>query len=204
VRHWISAAAVVAVAAFLAGGCDRHVEPFDPGEQPEQPDLSKIFPEGAGSARPAMAELPPPPQQRGAPPLMPAAAPAAAPATEPAPPQPQAQVEVEPIRGTIRLAPELEDRVPPGGVLFIILRHGSAGPPLAVKRIPAPSFPLDFEIGAGDRMITSVPFAGPMQISARLDADGNVSRGPGDLAGDAAEGVEPGASDVALLLDRVL
>lgn len=199
-RHWISAAAVLAVAAFLASGCDRHVEPFDPGEQPEQPDLSKIFPEGAGGARSTMAELPPPPQQRGAPPLMPAAAPAA----EPAPPQPQAQAEVKPIRGTIRLAPELEGRVPAGGVLFIIVRHGSGGPPLAVKRIPSPSFPLDFEIGVGDRMITSVPFAGPMQITARVDADGNVSKGPGDLVGDAAEGVEPGASDVVLLLDRVL
>ncbi len=197
-RHRISAAAVLAVAAFLAGGCDRQVEPFVPGEQPEQPDLSKIFPEGAGAARPAMAALPPSPQQRGAPPLMSAPAPAG----EPAPAQ--AQAEVKPIRGTIRLAPELEGRVPSGGVLFIIVRHGGAGPPLAVKRIPSPSFPLDFEIGAGDRMITSVPFAGPLQISARVDADGNVSKGPGDLAGDAAEGVEPGASDVVLLLDRVL
>ena len=195
-RHWISGAALLALAAFLGSGCDRHVEPFVPGEQPEQPDLSKIFPEGAGGARPEMAELPPSPQQRGAPPLMPRAAPV----PEPAP----AQAEAEPIRGTIRLAPELEGRVPAGGVLFIIVRLGSAGPPLAVKRIPSASFPLDFEIGLGDRMITSVPFAGPLQISARVDADGNVSKGPGDLAGDAAEGVEPGANDVVLLLDRVL
>jgi hypothetical protein len=197
-RHRISGAALLVLAAFLGSGCDRHVEPFVPGEQPEQPDLSKIFPEGAGGGRPVMAELPPSPQQRGAPPLMPAAA------AVPAPAQAQAQAEAEPIRGTIRLAPELEGRVPAGGVLFIIVRLGSAGPPLAVKRIPSASFPLDFEVGPGDRMITSVPFAGPLQISARVDADGNVSKGPGDLAGDAFEGVEPGANDVVLLLDRVL
>jgi len=199
-RHWISGAALLVLAALLGSGCDRHVEPFVPGEQPEQPDLSKIFPEGAGGARPVMAELPPSPQQRGAPPLMPRAAPV----REAAPEQAQAQAEAEPIRGTIRLAPALEGRVPAGGVLFIIVRLGSAGPPLAVQRIPSASFPLDFEIGPGDRMITSVPFAGPLQISARVDADGNVSKGPGDLAGDAAEGVEPGANDVVLLLDRVL
>ena len=199
-RHWISGAVPLVLAVFLASGCDRHVEPFVPGEQPEQPDLSKIFPEGAGDARPVMAELPPSPQQRGAPPLMPTAAPVPAAAPE----QVQAPVEAKPIRGTIRLAPELEDRVPAGGVLFIVVRLGSAGPPLAVKRIPSASFPLDFEIGPDNRMIQSVPFAGPLQISVRVDADGNVSKGPGDLAGDAIDGVEPGANDVVLLLDRVL
>jgi cytochrome c-type biogenesis protein CcmH len=188
-RRWILGAAALAVAAFVASGCDQHTEPFVPGEQPEQPDLSKIFPEGA--PRP-LAELPPSPQQRGAPPLMPPLAPA------------QAQAPAEPIRGTIRLAPELDGRVPAGGVLFIIVRHGSAGPPFAVKRIPSPGFPLDFEIGPDDRMIENMPFAGPLQVSARVDADGNVSRGPGDLTGDAVEGLEPGTNDVALLLDRVL
>ena len=199
-RHWISGAASLVFAVFLGSGCDLHVEPFVPGEQPEQPDLSKIFPEGAGGARPVMAELPPSPQQRGAPPLMPTAAPGPAAAPE----QVQAPVEAKSIRGTIRLAPELEDRVPAGGVLFIVVRLGSAGPPLAVKRIPAASFPFDFEIGPDDRMMTSVPFAGPLQLSARVDADGNVSKGPGDLAGNAIDGVEPGASDVVLLLDQVL
>jgi cytochrome c-type biogenesis protein CcmH len=197
-RHRVFGAAVLVVAVFLGSGCDRHVEPYVPGEEPEQPDLTKIFPEGASAARPAVAELPPSPQRRAAPPFMPPAAPA------PAPVQAEAQPEAQPIRGTIRLAPELEGRVPAGGVLFIIVRLGSAGPPLAVKRIPSPSFPLDFEIGPGDRMITSVPFAGPLQVSARVDADGNVTRGAGDLAGGAAEGVQPGAVDVVLVLDQVL
>lgn len=199
-RHRVFGAALLVAAVFLASGCDRHVEPFVPGEEPEQPDLSKIFPEGASAARPAAAELPPSPQQRAAPPLMPPAAPAPA----PVPARAEAQPEAEPIRGTIRLAPELEGRVPAGGVLFIIVRLGSAGPPLAVKRIPSAVFPFDFEIGPGDRMIASVPFAGPLHVSARVDADGNVTRGAGDLTGDAAEGVQPGAADVVLVLDQVL
>jgi hypothetical protein len=32
--------------AFLSG-CDRNMEPFVEGEQPRDPDLSKIFPAGA-------------------------------------------------------------------------------------------------------------------------------------------------------------
>ena len=48
----------------------------------------------------------------------------------------------------------------------------------------APSFPLDFSLGPEDRMIQAMPFAGPLGLSARIDADGNAtSREPGDLQG---------------------
>jgi hypothetical protein len=54
-------------------------------------------------------------------------------------------------------------------------------------------------------MIQALPFAGEMQISARLDGDGNAtSRQPGDLEGSAERAVAPGASGVAVVLDRVL
>ena len=42
-------AALLACAALA--GCDRNVEPFVPGEQPEQPDLSEIVPSIAGPRR---------------------------------------------------------------------------------------------------------------------------------------------------------
>jgi hypothetical protein len=179
------AALLLAVAFFLA--CDRNLEPFDPAEQPREPDLSKIFPEGAEAAPEGpegSLELPPPPE-RGAPPL--------------------AAESGGPIRGTLRLAPELEGAQPSGAVLFLIARTAEAGPPLAVKRIEAPRFPLDFEIGPADRMLASVPFAGAMQLSARLDADGNAtSRTPGDLLGIAGQAVSPGASGVEIVLDQKL
>ena len=75
-------------------------------------------------------------------------------------------------------------------MLFLIARTAAAGPPLAVKRIEAPSFPLDFEIGPDDRMIQAMPFAGSVQLTARLDSDGNAtSRTPGDLQGVAGQPV---------------
>ena len=174
--------------AVVSAGCDRNIGPFDPLEEPEAPDLSKIMPEGAREA--PTPGLPPSPEQarpaqRGAPSV----------AAESGPP----------IEGTVRLAEGLEGRVPAGAVLFIIARRGGSGPPLAVKRIREPGFPLDFTLGPDDRMIQSIPFVGPLQITARVDSDGNAtSRNPGDLSGAAPRAVEPGARGVELVIDQVL
>jgi len=103
------------------------------------------------------------------------------------------------------LAPEFEGRTPANAVLFIIARRGG-GPPLAVKRVPEPHFPHEFSIGPEDRMIQAMPFAGPIELSARIDSDGNAtSRSPGDVMGTAQGGpVQPGAKGVVIVLDTPL
>ena len=192
-------AAAVAVASALAlGGCDRAVEPYVPGERVEPPDLARIFPEGAARSaeREAAAQAAEPQAQggRGAPPV---GEPPPAPGIASAPPAP--------IRGRISLAPELEGRVPAGAILFLIARRGESGPPLAVQRIADPKLPLEFSIGPEDRMLEQMPFAGPLTVSARLDADGNaMTRTPGDLQGAAAGTYEPGATGVEIVIDEVL
>jgi hypothetical protein len=178
----------LACGLLAIAACDRNLEPFDPNEKPREPDLSKIFPEGAESAEPAEPGLPPPPgEQRGAPSLASEAATASSGA---------------PVAGTVVLAPEFAGRTPADAVLFIIARRG-AGPPLAVKRVAAPRFPHAFSIGPDDRMIQAMPFAGPLELSARIDTDGNAtSRSPGDVTGTAQGGpVEPGAEGVVIVLD---
>jgi cytochrome c-type biogenesis protein CcmH len=111
----------------------------------------------------------------------------------------------DPVSGTVEIAEELEERVPRGGVLFVIARSEGGGPPLAVKRIVDPEFPLDFEIGPADRMIEQMPFSGPLRLSARLDADGNATtRSAGDLQGSLEAAVEPGAEGVRIRLDETL
>jgi hypothetical protein len=180
-------AAGLCSALLLLAACNRNLEPFDPAEEPREPDLSRIFP--AGAEGPALAdnapsEMPPPPQAMASPPEL--AAPSGA-----------------PIRGTLRVAPELAAAQPGGAVLFLIARGEAPGPPVAVKRIEAPSFPLEFEIGPDDRMLKTLPFAGPLNLTARLDADGNAtSRTPGDLQGAASGTVSPGTSGVELVLDE--
>jgi cytochrome c-type biogenesis protein CcmH len=173
-------------AALALYACDRNLEPFDPAEQPREPDLSRIFPAGAERAERAEPGLPAAPEpDRGAAPV--------------------AEESGAPIHGTVQLAQELESRVTPGSVLFLIARRQEGGPPLAVKRIPAPRFPLDFELGPDDRMIQALPFAGPFSLTARVDSDGNaMSRTPGDLHGEAAGPFEPGAAGIVLVIDQVV
>jgi len=171
--------------ATTLSACDRNIEPYDPNEVVAKPDLSKIFPEGAERSGDAQA-------MRGA---MPGPEPAAAPSPAGG----------EPLSGTIRIADELEGRVPDGAILFLIARTGGGGPPTAVRRIEAPSFPLEFTIGPDDRMIAAMPFEGPFQLTARVDADRNaMTKNPGDLQGDADGSFAPGAREIEIVIDEVL
>lgn len=184
---------VLGLLCVVQFACDRNIEPYVPGEEPRQPDLSRIFPAGAEqqARRAAPGELPPQPRPRGAPPV-----------------EADARANLakaEPIRGEVRVAEALRERLRPDAVLFIIARVGTAGPPLAVKRIRSPRFPLQFSIGPDDRMIATLPFQGALQLTARLDGDGDaISRDPGDLQGRADGTYPPGASNVTIVLDEAL
>jgi cytochrome c-type biogenesis protein CcmH len=185
--------AIGILAALL--GCDRAVEPYVPGEQPQQPDLSRIFPEGAERATKDA------PMGGGTTPM-----PGATSDRGTAPPAASAAGDAAPVSGTITLASGYERKVPAGAILFVVARTGQGGgPPLAVKRIESPRFPLEFSLGPDDRMIKQMPFVGPLVLSARLDTDGNaMTRAPGDLQGQAAGTHQPGESGVAIVIDQIL
>ena len=103
-----------------------------------------------------------------------------------------------------RLDVEFAESVPFNAVLFLMARHPGGGPPVAAQRIDAPRFPLAFSIGSEDRMMAAIPFAGPLRISARIDADGNATtRGAGDLLGSSPETHEPGDRGVVVLISEV-
>jgi hypothetical protein len=54
-------------------------------------------------------------------------------------------------------------------------------------------------------MIQSMPFAGEIQLSAYVDADGNaVTRSPGDLQGTTETPNAPGDRGVRLLIDEAI
>jgi hypothetical protein len=109
------------------------------------------------------------------------------------------------IEGTLELAPDLVGRVPPGAVLYVVSPTPQGGPPRAVVRVPNPSFPMRFSIGPDNRMNQSLPFAGELLITVRVDADGNaMTRNPGDLQGVSGTPNVPGDRGVRLLIDEVL
>jgi tetratricopeptide (TPR) repeat protein len=63
------------------------------------------------------------------------------------------------------------------GVLFVIARNPMGGPPYAVKRVQAPSFPITFDFGSADSMMGQ-PLPDKFRLEARLDSDGNAATKP--------------------------
>jgi len=68
------------------------------------------------------------------------------------------------------------------GVLFIYARAigQTSGPPIAVKRIEAASFPVNVDLSSADSMMGGALPAN-VRVEARLDADGNaMTKDPAD------------------------
>lgn len=111
------------------------------------------------------------------------------------------------ITGRITIDPKLKDRLKSGATLFIIGRAtGSAkGPPLAVKKIDRPLFPLSYSLGPENVMIQGLPFSGSITVIARIDADGNpTTREAGDLSGEYKKNpVAVGSKNVDIVIDQV-
>lgn len=104
------------------------------------------------------------------------------------------------VSGVIRLA---EGVSAPGGVLFIIARSSSGGPPLAVLKIDDPSFPLDFELGQANVMMQGRRFEGEMTLQARLDLDGNaMTRDPREPSGVVPGVVKAGTTGIEIVLQQ--
>ncbi|MET0555805.1 MAG: tetratricopeptide repeat protein [Vicinamibacteria bacterium] len=86
------------------------------------------------------------------------------------------------LRGVIELPDALRAKVGSQALLFVTVRPAGVaqGPPVAVKRMPAASFPLEFEIGPADSMMGQ-PLPERARVEARVDSDGNpLTRDPGD------------------------
>jgi hypothetical protein len=117
-----------------------------------------------------------------------------------APPSPAAAPQaVEPIRGVLRLAEGAI--VPPGSVLYLMARALDGGPPVAARKLPPGPFPMPFEIGPEDAMIAGRPFEGPVQLTARIDRDGDpLTREPGEPAASFGDPVAPGSQGIELIL----
>jgi len=111
------------------------------------------------------------------------------------------------ITGKITLDPKLKADVDSQAALFIIARSAGAavGPPLAVKKIDRPVFPLSYALGSENVMMQGRPFSGKVTITVRLDKDGNpTTRQPGDLTGEYKKNpVDVGSKNVDIVLDQV-
>lgn len=103
-------------------------------------------------------------------------------------PQPGASDSGDPagVELTITLDPALAARVPPAATLFVIARRGEGGPPLAVQRRTAGSWPVSVRLSDADAMLPGISLAasGPVTLIARISASGQPVAASGDLFGE--------------------
>jgi len=91
------------------------------------------------------------------------------------------------ISTTIAVSQELQDQVQKSAVLFVFAREtGQAGPPVAVKRIPAPTFPLTVTLTDADSMMGNNKLSAVKNLTlvARISNSGNATASSGDLYGE--------------------
>jgi hypothetical protein len=152
----------------------------------------------------------------------PAAAPAAPPAAAPAAlaPTPAGGTAADPgtleapvdpkaaISGTVELPAAQRAHVAPADVVFLVARRIADNPQargtlVAVKRLSAASFPIQFTLSARDMMVPTGAFDGVVSLAVRVDKDGDpMTRRKGDVFGGLPK-VSVGARGVKLTLDQV-
>jgi cytochrome c-type biogenesis protein CcmH len=105
------------------------------------------------------------------------------------------------ISGTVDLDPSVRGSVAQGAVIYVLLRSAgeTAGPPAAVTRLAAGTFPVPFSIGAAHSM-TGGDVPDPALLEARLDRDGDAATRAADEPVGRIDGVRLGARDVRIVL----
>lgn len=78
------------------------------------------------------------------------------------------------IKVTLQLDPAAK---PKTGIVFVIARPLTGGPPVAVKRMQVGSFPVTFDLTSADSMMGQ-PLPEKFRLEARLDSDGDASTKP--------------------------
>jgi hypothetical protein len=101
----------------------------------------------------------------------------------------------------IELPEALRSRVSPNALVFVTVRDEAAdgGPPVAVKRLPATSFPLRFTLDASDSMMGQ-PLPARARVEARVDSDGNPLTRVATDPSARLDGVTAGSTRLRLVL----
>ncbi len=94
------------------------------------------------------------------------------------------------VRVTLDLDASARQRT---GIVFVIARNPAGGPPVAVKRVVATSFPLNVELTSADSMMGQ-QLPATFRLEARLDADGDPMTKPATDPSALQNGVAPGAT----------
>ena len=110
------------------------------------------------------------------------------------------------IQGKIEVSPVLAAQTKKSDSIFLIARPAEGGPPVAVKRFSGKNYPYEFQITNQDLMIQGEVMDSPLNITARVDRDGNAStKKSGDMEGAYAKNpVSIRQDNVSVVVDRIL
>jgi len=96
--------------------------------------------------------------------------------------------------------------IPAGAVLFVVVRSPgpAAGPPLGVRRIADPQFPIELTVSDRDSMMAQRPISleSEVQLQARVSLSGSPAARPGDWQSAAVNVALDAAGTVELRLDQ--
>ena len=110
------------------------------------------------------------------------------------------------VSGRVSVAASVAPGVEANDTVFIFARaEGASRMPLAVVRAKARELPLTFTLDDSMAMTPAAKLSGAqaLRVEARISRTGNATPQAGDLVGASAV-VKPGASGIAIVVDRVL
>lgn len=108
---------------------------------------------------------------------------------------------------TIAIEDTLRTSVAPGDTLFVFVRSPAGGPPLAIKRIAGPSFPVVVMLSQADRMLDGIQMelGSDVTVGARLSKSGQAQPQPGDIETSTPTTLRlESKGEIALRLNRVV
>ena len=108
------------------------------------------------------------------------------------------------VSGKIEISADLKSKVKSGDVLMVIARQPGERMPVAVLRVPATEFPMNFALTDALAMNPSAPISklSEVSIEVRISKTGMAKAEAGDLI-SAAQTVKVGSNQVKLLVDQV-
>jgi cytochrome c-type biogenesis protein CcmH len=108
------------------------------------------------------------------------------------------------VSGKIEISADLKSKVKPGDLLMVIARPPGERMPVAVLKVPATEFPMNFALTDALAMNPSAPISklSEVAIEVRISKTGMAKAEAGDLI-SAVQTVKVGSNQVKLLIDQV-
>ena len=110
------------------------------------------------------------------------------------------------ISGTVVVGQKVKMLMPKKGVLYVFAKPFGKkhGPPLAVKRIAQPKFPVKFTLTSQDSMMPGLKLDGKVRITARFSPGGGVMPAPGSFEGVTGKVDVDHSKAVKVVIDKKL